>query len=166
MNVPAALKTQYHAALAMLKQAIDACPNDLWADDKQAIPFWRVAYHTLFYTHLYLQPDEQAFHPWEQHRDEHQFLANVPWDPNRQPNIGIPYTRTQILEYWRLCDAMIDAAVDQLDLDAQECGFSWYKLPKLDHQINNIRHIQHHTAILSARIRSACGITINWIGHG
>ena len=30
MNVPSALKTQYHAALAMLKQTLDRCPAPLW----------------------------------------------------------------------------------------------------------------------------------------
>jgi len=30
MDVRAALKSQYHAALATLKQAIDRCPDDLW----------------------------------------------------------------------------------------------------------------------------------------
>ena len=52
------------------------------------------------------------------------------------------------------------AAVDRLDLDAWECGFPWYRLPKLDHQINNIRHIQHHAALLAGRLRLAAGTGI------
>lgn len=31
MNVAAALKCQYHAAMAMLKTAIECCPDDMWA---------------------------------------------------------------------------------------------------------------------------------------
>ena len=164
MNVQAALKSQYHAALAMLKQAIEECPDGLWDGAGHDAAFWRVAYHTLFYTHLYLQPNEDAFRPWEHHRDEYQFLDTLPWPPHRQPKIGEPYTKSQVLEYWRVCDAMIDAGVDRLDLDAQECGFPWYKLPKLDHQIVNIRHIQHHAAVLGDRLRSAGGADIRWVG--
>ncbi len=59
---------------------------------------------------------------------------------------------------------MVDAAVDGLDLEAPECGFWWYKLPKLDHQINNIRHIQHHAALLSGRLRQATGTDVEWVG--
>jgi hypothetical protein len=165
MNVQAALKSQYHAALAMLKQAIEQCPEELWDGGGQPVAFWRVAYHTLFFTHLYLQPEEKAFRPWDQHREEYQFLGPLPWPPHRQPQIGEPYTRAQVLEYWRFCDEMVDAAVDQLDLAAPECGFWWYKLPKLDHQINNIRHIQHHAALLAGRLRLAAGIDVGWVGR-
>ncbi len=162
MNVQAALKDQYHASLSMLRQAIEQCPDDAWIGG--TVAFWRVAYHTLFLTHLYLQPNVQSFRPWEHHRDEHQFLGPLPEPPHRQPNIGEPYTKRQIMEYWRLCDGMVDAAVDQLDLSAPESGFPWYKMPKLAHQITNIRHIQHHAAILSSRLRQI-GVDIKWLGH-
>ena len=164
MNVQAALKGQYHAAMAMLKNTIDQCPDDLWDSGKQGVAFWRVAYHALFFTHLYLMPDEKAFRAWERHRDEYQFLGALPWPPHDQPKIGEPYTKADVLEYWGICDAMVDDGLDALDLDAPECGFWWYKLPKLDHQINNIRHIQHHAATLSARLRTAVGADVQWRG--
>jgi hypothetical protein len=164
MDVRQALKSQYHASLAMLKQAIEQCPEDLWAGGAYPTAFWRVAYHTLFFTHLYLQPDELAFRPWEHHRTEYQFLGALPFPPYRQPKIEDPYSKSQILEYWQLCDRMADSEVDQMDLDAQECGFPWYKCPKLDHQIINIRHIQHHAALLAGRLRSAVGANIEWVG--
>jgi hypothetical protein len=164
MDVRAALKGQYHAALAMLKQAIEQCPDDQWDGGVYPVPFWRVAYHALFFTHLYLQPDEDSFRPWEHHRDQYQFLGELPWPPHAKPKVGEPYTKAQGLEYWQVCDAMVDGAVDGLDLDAQECGFPWYPLPKLDHQIVNIRHIQHHAALLAGRLRLAAGTDIAWVG--
>jgi hypothetical protein len=164
MNVQNALKGQYHAALTMLRRAIEQCPHDLWLKDAPSLAFWRVAYHTLFFTHLYLQPSEQTFRPWKHHRNEYQFLASLPFPPYRPPKIEEPYSKAQILEYWQVCDQMVDTAVDHLDLDAEECGFPWYKLPKLDHQINNIRHIQHHAALLAGRLRLAAGIELEWVG--
>lgn len=164
MNVQAALKGQYHAALAMLRAAIEQCPDDLWTAEAEAAAFWRVAYHTLYFADLYLQPDERAFRPCQFHRANHQYLGPLPWPPHDQPEIGTPYTKAQVLDYWRICDEMVDAAVDHADLDAAQCGFSWYALPKLDHQLNNIRHIQHHAALLSGRVRQATGVVIEWVG--
>ncbi len=165
MNIAAALKNQYHAALATLRQAIEQCSDESWTATGQAgPPFWQVAYHALFFTHLYLQPDEQALRPWQHHRDEYQFLEELPWPPHRPPNIGEPYTRQQVLEYWAVCDAMVDAGVENLDLSAATCGFWWYEMPKLEHQIMNIRHVQDHAAQLGARNRAATGLAPRWIG--
>ena len=108
------LKRQYHAALKMLRQAIDACPDELWTGaDTHPNAFWHVAYHVLHYTHLYLQPHERDFVAWEHHRDEYQFLGRLPWPPHDPPAIGEPYTREQILEYWDVCDGMVDDTVDR-----------------------------------------------------
>ncbi len=51
------LKSQYHASLGMLREAIERCPADLWFDTSPTNAFWQVAYHALFFTHLYLQPE-------------------------------------------------------------------------------------------------------------
>jgi hypothetical protein len=40
--------------------------------------------------------------------------------------------------------------VDDLDLSATACGFPWHPMPKLEHQLVNIRHIQHHQRRLAA----------------
>jgi hypothetical protein len=47
MTVKRSIRSQYGAALAMLKDAIEKCPDSLWADSNYVNPFWRVAYHTL-----------------------------------------------------------------------------------------------------------------------
>ncbi len=166
MNTQSALKSQYHAALAMLKQAIDLCPDELWTADGHPSQFWQIGYHTLFFTHLYLQPNLEAFKPWEFHREEYQFLQQVPWPPHEPPKLAEPYSKSQVLDYWRICDAMIDADVDRLDLEAEDCGFSWYEMPKLHHQLMNVRHIQHHAAVLADRLPSDVAGSADWIGGG
>jgi len=91
-------------------------------------------------------------------------LGTLPYPPYGPPNIAEPYTKSQMLEYWQLCDGMVDTAVDGMDLDAEECGFPWYRLPKLDHQINNIRHVQHHAALLAGRLRRRWGrMSSGWV---
>lgn len=165
MNVRPALKSQYHAALAMLRETIERCPEDLWTAGEHPRTYWRLAYHALFYTHLYLEPGEEAFRPWDGHRPNVNFTDRLPWPPHEMPEVVEPYTRAQLMEYWRVCDGMVDGAVDSLDLDAQECGFPWYpRTPKLDHQINNIRHIQHHAAQLAETL-GAAGVDVEWVGR-
>ena len=168
-----ALKSQYHASLAMLKQTIDRCPDDLWASGEFLNPFWRIAYHTLYYTDLYLQPTEFDFKPWEHHQTRVQHMDDIPGPveteawlelPHRPPRTGKPYTKAQVLEYWHRCDEMVDDAVDALDLLHPESGFSWYKMPKAEHPIVSIRHIQHHAGQLGDRVRAKVNVGIGWVG--
>ena len=76
------------------------------------------------------------------------------------------YRRDLLLECWQWCDAAVDDAVDALDLAAPECGFPWYSMSKLEHQLVNLRHIQHHAAVLGDRVRQATGTGIGWVGAG
>ena len=86
-NFRSALKSQYHAALAMLREAIERCPDEEWLSRDHKNAFWQVAYHVLFFTHLYLQPNEAAFVLWSQHRGADDGTT------------GEPYSKAQVLEY-------------------------------------------------------------------
>jgi len=169
------LKNQYHASLAMLLDVIDRCPDSLWSNDSYVNPFWRVAYHALYYTHFYLQPHAESFRPWEHHQTGIQYMnnwapppefAHIGELPHRPPRTGKPYTKDQLLAYWTVCDESIDGAVDALDLAAPECGFFWYKVSKIEHQMINLRHLQHHMAQLGDRLRSVVGVGVDWVGSG
>jgi len=158
------LKSQYLAALAMLRQTIELCPDDLWLSGDYKNRFWHIAYHTLFYTHLYAQVDEKAFKPWEKHRSEYESMGPLPYPPNDMPNIGEPYSREDILAYLGFCEESISGWIDALDLSAPECGFWWYNMSKLEHQFNNLRHLQHHTGQLADRLRNAKDVGSDWVG--
>jgi hypothetical protein len=161
------LKSQYHAALAMLHETLKRCPDDVWSSNEHLNSFWQVAYHTLFFAHLYLQPNEGTFRPWEHHQAKVQHedgLAGPPDPYSTLPLIPEPYTRAEVLTYWKFCDELVDVAVDTLNLCDPLSGFSWYKVSKFEHQIINIRHIQHHAAQLADRLRSAADVGIKWVG--
>jgi len=161
------LKSQYHAALAMLRECIDLCPNEFWLSTAHKNAFWQVAYHTLFFTHLYLQENAAAFRPWQHHQGSVQHPDGIPGPSNPDstlPLIPEPYTKAQVLEYWLICDRMVDPSVDVLNLESPECGFWWYKVSKLEHQMISIRHIQHHAAQLADRLRSEVDVGIQWVG--
>jgi len=160
------LKSQYQAATAMLREAIERCPDELWCSAAHPNPFWHVAYHTLFYTHMYLQRSEAEFKPWEKHRPEYQYMGRLPSPPRRPPKIGEPYSKTEVLEYAELCISMIGPAVDRLDLNQPESGFWWYRMSKLEHQLVNIRHIQHHAAQLIDRLGAIGRGGFEWVDGG
>jgi len=161
MSIQTALKGQYHAALAMLRDAVEKCPPDLWNDGFHPTPFWRVAYHTLYFTDLYLRQTLEGFRPWALHRGEHH---DLPWPPGSGAKIDDPYTPAEILDYWRIVDGSVDAAVDRLDLSAPCSGVPWHPtIPKLDHQLHNLRHVQHHAALLAGRLRRERGLEVDWV---
>ena len=179
--VRGALKGQYHAALAMLRQAVVKCPEELWASGGyggqtgQPNPFWRVAYHTLYFVHLYLMQTVKDFRAWEHHQTRIQDLDEWPAPPeiedlcelpHRPVQTGVAYTKAQLLEYWDVCDGMVDARVDAMDLYTRESGFPWYTKfgSKLEHQMLSIRHIQGHMAQLGERLKGAGVGGIDWVG--
>src|SRR4051795_2479311 len=115
------LKSQYHAAIAMVRDAVEKCPDELWYDQTPTNAFWQVAYHTVFFAHLYVQQDEAAFRPWPGHQGNAQWGDGFPGpaDPlSALPLIPAPYSRAEVLAYSDYCDALLDDAVDALDLEA------------------------------------------------
>ena len=98
MDVASIVQSQYLAALAMLEAAVQKCPASIWDDAQDRNRFWRVAYHVLFYTHLYLQPSEADFVPWAKQRGEAQMLGRIFFEGNREPVIAEPYTPAEIAE--------------------------------------------------------------------
>ena len=170
-TIPAAaftgpLKNQYHMALATLREAIELCPDELWLDTRPQNAFWQVAYHALFFAHFYLCKDAASFQPWAEHQRDNQNEDGLPGDPDPKsslPLIPRPYSKDQALRYWAIVDGMVDSAVDVMDLSRSESGFH-YRMSKLEHQLVNLRHTQHHAAQLADRLRDAVGVGVKWKG--
>jgi hypothetical protein len=159
------LERQYQASLAMLGQAIALCSDSLWTSAKYTNPFWHVAYHAIFYTHLYLHSSEAVFRPWESHKAGYQFLGPRPWPPHETTKIESPYTKAEVLEYHGVCCAEVEARVPTLVLDTPS-GFEWLPFDKFELQLYNIRHIQHHTGQLADRLRTESNVGLKWVVPG
>jgi hypothetical protein len=164
MHYPEILMSQYLAALEMLKQTITECPAALWNSPDDKTKFWQIAYHALFYTHLYLQDSEQTFTPWLKHRPEYQFIGQVPWPPHSPPQIGEPYDQETVLEYLAFCQRQVTERVPQVNGDAPS-GFEWLPFSKLELQLYTLRHIQQHTGELMERLGVRANIEIQWVGR-
>lgn len=160
-----ALRSQYSAAFRMLEQAIRQCPAELWDDNHYGNRFWHISYHVLFYTHLYLAPTEQDFVPWEQGRENQQFLGPLLWPPHTPPDLSNPYTPEAVLEYLALVEQQVGPRLQAEKFDA-ESGFYWLSFNRAELHLYNLRHLQHHTGQLIERLREATGQGVDWVGKG
>lgn len=98
--------------------------------------------------------------PWEHHRPNHHRLG-----AGSEASVApTPYSRPEVISYCLRCRDMVDSAVDLLDLASPESGFPWYRMSKLEHQLVNLRHLQHHTGQLADRLRQDAGRGVRWVG--
>ena len=158
MDIGAVVYSQYMAALAMLRQAVERCPDSLWdaAEDKNR--FWRVAYHALFFTHLYLQKSISDFRVWEKHWDKAEEMG-------KDAAPGKPFTKSEILEYMDFCRKQAEERSAALAPEAPS-GFDWLKFNKLELQFYNLRHLAQHTGELMERLGSRAGVDVDWVSKG
>lgn len=162
LNILEGVGRQYRAALEMLGNAVRQCPESAWLDASFPNKYWHLAYHALFYTHLYMQESEADFTPWRKHRPDYQFLGTTPWPPYDRPKIETPYNKEDILEFHQFCSEEIEVRLRSMDFSAPS-GFHWLPVNKLELQLYNLRHLQHHTGQLVERLRSANNIGIAWV---
>jgi hypothetical protein len=148
------LISQYLASLEMLKQTIGQCPDGLWNAPGDTNRFWQVAYHTLFFTHLYVGDSEASFVPWARHREG---IEDFP-----APEDGQFYTKDEILAYLAFCQREVAERVPRIDLGASD--FEYKPFTKLELQIYSIRHLMQHTGELMERLGSRTGAEIKWVG--
>jgi hypothetical protein len=162
MTVRTALWRQFGAAIAMLDNAMAACPASLWrarlwnapADRPRPswIPpefseFWYLAYHTLFWLDLYLAgcPEEDFAPP-----------APFIWtegDPAVSPER--PFTKEELRAYLaalrRTCHTTLSTLTQERAHQAIS-HYGWMRgqaVSYLEIQLHNLRHVQEHAAQLS-----------------
>ncbi len=146
----------------MLREAIEKCPDEVWEGGTHPRNPWRIAFHALFYTHLYLMPNQEAFEPWAKNRK----MCRVLWDDDEEPApIEPAYSKAELIEYLQLVKENLDEWIDALDLEAPDCGIPWYDMPKLDHQLLTLRHLGIHLGQIQELVFAAGG-DLNWVGVG
>ena len=155
----------------MLAECVEKCPEDLWPEGEHPRTFWRIAWHTAYYTHNYVVQDEEAFNgsvtAWPLGvKDALGVGATqkaIDIEPYELPEGVTPLTRREVRDYIAYVCGLIDATVDGLDMERPETGFSWYPdMTKLSHVLMNLRHLQGHVGQLS-EILMAQGIDTAWL---
>ncbi|HEX4286691.1 MAG TPA: DinB family protein [Terracidiphilus sp.] len=156
---------QYLATLAMLRQAIQLCPEELWLDSSYTNRFWHIAYHSVFYTHFYVQGSEESFRAWEHHQNGSNHLGSRAGEQKEARAQITPYTREQVLEYLKFC---CDQIAERLPLDTLEAesGFSWLSFNRFEVHLYTLRHLAHHTGQLADRLRVVAHVGMPWVRQG
>jgi hypothetical protein len=171
-SIRAALSSQYLAGLRMLRAGVQACTDELWlASGPDVNACWQIAYHTLFFTHFYAQPHADDFVRRPGHVGDVIVEDAIPGPPpypadDPRPLIAPPYSRAAVTDYCDFCMESVPAWVAAIDVTSPDSGFHWYPMSKLEHQLVNLRHLQHGAAQIADRVRRSLDLGVDWAGSG
>jgi hypothetical protein len=151
--------SQYKASLTMLMDVMEKCPDDLWEDSTYDSAYWRIVYHTLFFTALYISKNEEKFVPWTKHIKDYNDLGPLS-DDNKPIVLNEIFSKADLMGYAEVIFKSIDTMVN-VDAD-EDSGFSWLPMKKPELHIYNIRHIHHHMGQLIERLHQNGISGISW----
>lgn len=145
------LWNQLGAAIDMLDNAIEACPDDLWSDPSKrpawnpegVVGFWYLPYHTLFFLDLQLSGELEGFAP------------PAPFDLRELSEDGLPdrpYTKDEVRMYVKHCREKGRAVLADLTPD-RPCHWGSMELTHAELLLYTMRHVQHHAAQLNLLLR-------------
>ncbi|MDF1543849.1 MAG: DinB family protein [bacterium] len=147
---------QFGAAIDALEEAINVCPEKLWADRKRQPEFWYLAFHTLFWLDYYTSEEYEGFTP------------PLPFGLEERDPAGVlperPYTKEELLTYLehgrtkgkkRILSLTDQEATRTVALRKATLSFSELLLYIM-------RHIQHHSAQLNLILRQETGSAPGW----
>ncbi|MBX2819285.1 MAG: DinB family protein [Rhodothermaceae bacterium] len=157
-----ALTSQYEAALEMLRAAIQASPGEVWDSADYENRTWRIAYHTLHCTKMYLASSLETFSIWDGVIEGAESLGGSWEDPSKTIVVEGVHSTDELLAFLESLLTELPKAIAAVPLEA-ESGFDWYPFSRLELHLNNIRHIQHHTGQIIERLRSQGVTGIEWL---
>lgn len=156
------LANQMDAALRMLDAAIDRCPEAAWDAPVCNMAFCQVAFHTLFFTDCYLGPDTESLRAQPFHRENPQFFRD--YEEMEDKPQELLYDRPTIQRYMAHCRQKAAEVIvaETAASFAAPSGFPRLGISRAELYVYNTRHIQHHAAQLSLRLRLDIGEGVPW----
>jgi hypothetical protein len=157
---------QYAATLCTLDLCIDRCADSAWDEPVGNLKFCQVAFHTLFFTDFYLESSEVSIRDQDFHRERPEFFRDYEELEDRTQQLL--YERSAVKDYVQHCREKSTRVVVSETEPAliARCDFSRRNCSRAELHIHNIRHIQHHAAQLSLRLRLDTGEGVPWVGSG
>jgi hypothetical protein len=148
---------QFGAAIQMLENAIHDCPEEVWSDQTREPQFWYLVYHTLFFLDFGLSESPNGFAPPAPFGFEEFDPAGVL--PDRV------YTKAELQTYLEHCRQKTRAAILGLTDEKARTRFQYFSrnLSILELMLQNVRHVQHHTAQLNLLLRQHGTQPPNWV---
>ena len=156
---------QFGAAIDMLDNALQACPDELWQEplyheqgvDLEFAEFWYVAFHALFWLDFYLSETAVGFAPPAPFTLS-EFEAGLL--PERV------YTKDELQDYLRYgrnkCQIKLESLTNWME--PQRVRADWPKMSVAELFLYNLRHVQEHAAQLSLFLGQRVGSAPGWVG--
>jgi hypothetical protein len=157
---------QYEACFCMLGACVDRCSESAWHGPVANLRFCQAAFHALFCADLYLGEDVESLRGQLFHREHAAVFGDYEEFEDRPPQAV--YEKPFIKAYLQHCR---DKAATALAGETEEtlvrrAGCDWLDLSRAELHVYNIRHIHHHAAQLSLRLRLDAGEGIPWVSSG
>ncbi len=158
--------SQYEAAFCLFKACIDRCPDKNWHATVARFPFSQVEMHMLVFADLYLSPNEQEMRSQDYHIVNAYFFGDYEQLQDKEPTEV--YDRIAVQHYLDFCIDKSRAVVADETVESltEPCGFPRKDFSRAELHVCNIRHIQHHTAQLTLRLRLDSDVDVPWISSG
>lgn len=160
------VSNQYQAALRTVSRCIDQCPDEIWNELVGNLKFCQVAFHTLFFTDIYLGKNLAAAYEQSFHLENAEVFEGYE-ELEKGPPKAI-YTRSFINDYLNHCREKASQVIAQETEESlsKRPGFDWHEVSRAELHFYNIRHIQHHAAQMSLRLRLDTGEGVDWVRSG
>jgi len=144
MELRVTLWRQLGATIAMVENAIRACPDELWQDQARYPQYWAMVYHVLFFLEYYHADSQEGFRPPEP-------FSLCELDPRGVLPERV-YTKDEMLGYLEHCRKRLRHVIETVDLDAPRT-FGKLEGTILEGLLHSMRHVQHHAAQLNLMLR-------------
>jgi hypothetical protein len=155
-----AIRQQFHAAIDMLANAMEACPDSVWPG-QGPFAFWYLGFHTLFFLDLYLSEE-----------GEDEFRPPPPFGVTELDPAGVlperVYGKDELLGYLEYGRKKLDAVMAGMTEEWVEgsCPFPFRDMSNGELLLYNMRHVQHHAAQLNMRLRQTTDSAPRWVSKG
>ncbi len=160
------LVNQFEASLRTLGLCVARCPDELWDVRVGNHPFSQVAFHTVFFADYYLGLEPESLRKQAFHTSNPTLFGDYEQLQDREP-VAV-YERPPIEAYLIFCHAKAVATIAAETEESLRAPARFHRrdMSRVELYVYNIRHIQHHAAQMSLRLRLDASVEIPWIGAG
>ncbi|MGI4792157.1 MAG: DinB family protein [Janthinobacterium lividum] len=152
------LSRQIEPAFSMLIEAVEICPDGVWAEADGNIPVWQHLLHTAYYLDKWIRkPDEPFRQPTFVAEDAVNFVA-----PSK-PAIARSQLRQYLWEVIARCRLLLESADNTVLFREVQIHGSPHTL--MDQTLGQIRHSLYHVGCISTILLRYTGVSLQWVGY-
>ncbi|MHA2246526.1 MAG: hypothetical protein ACXADY_16410 [Candidatus Hodarchaeales archaeon] len=144
---------QYGAAFKTLERIIDICPDEFWNDLTNGPEFYKILYHTMFFTDLYLSTEDESknFTPKFSHAEDFR-SSKENFHPKEWAR---SLSKSEVKDYLKDLRVKGRKRIEELTIEQLISNplFKWHGSSLLSSLMYNLRHIMLHIGALQVRLR-------------